>query len=122
MSKLGKRTISNGGVKMNNVKRYRTKPVEIEAVLYEPENLQVDEFLRWFDCQWRQDSDGIVILTPEGNMKCLPGNYIIKGLEGEFYPCMPSVFYAKYAELKPCGHLDDECKLDLSYGTTCERN
>lgn len=38
----------------------------------------------------------ILISTLEGDMKALPGDWIIKGISGEFYPCKPDIFEATY--------------------------
>ena len=43
---------------------------------------------------------GLVIKTLEGNMIASIGDYIIKGLRGEFYPCKPDVFEKKYELIK----------------------
>lgn len=40
--------------------------------------------------------EGISIPTLEGTMLCRPGDYIIKGIVGEFYPCKPDIFEATY--------------------------
>jgi hypothetical protein len=41
------------------------------------------------------------IRTLEGNMLATPGDWIIRGTEGEFYPCKPSVFERKYEPVDP---------------------
>lgn len=38
----------------------------------------------------------MVITTLEGAMEAMPGDYIIKGVKGEFYPCKPDIFAATY--------------------------
>jgi hypothetical protein len=38
----------------------------------------------------------ILISTLEGDMRALPGDFIIKGVQGEFYPCKPDIFEATY--------------------------
>jgi len=38
----------------------------------------------------------LTIPTLEGNMKAVNGDYIIKGIKGEFYPCKPEIFLASY--------------------------
>jgi hypothetical protein len=38
----------------------------------------------------------LTIPTLEGDMKAMPGDYIIKGIKGEFYPCKPDIFKASY--------------------------
>jgi hypothetical protein len=42
------------------------------------------------------EGPAIVILTLEGEMTAQVGDYIIKGVEGEFYPCKPGIFEATY--------------------------
>jgi hypothetical protein len=39
---------------------------------------------------------GVVIETLEGNMLANKGDYIIKGVKGEFYPCKPDIFEMSY--------------------------
>ena len=77
------------------VNRYRTKPCEIEAVLLNGENekeiFDFTEGAYYINC----DND-LIIETLEGDMKANIGDYIIKGLRGEFYPCKPDVFEKKY--------------------------
>jgi len=38
----------------------------------------------------------LAIDTLEGTMKASPGDYIIRGVEGEFYPCKPGIFHKTY--------------------------
>lgn len=40
--------------------------------------------------------EGIYIATLEGEMRADPGDWIIKGVHGEFYPCKPNIFDATY--------------------------
>jgi len=42
-----------------------------------------------------------VIVTLEGEMRADLGDWIIKGVKGEFYPCKPDIFEATYEEVKP---------------------
>jgi hypothetical protein len=42
------------------------------------------------------DQPWIAIQTLEGEMAAQPGDYIIKGVQGEFYPCKPDIFEATY--------------------------
>ena len=41
----------------------------------------------------------LVIATLEGDMMASVGDFVIKGLRGEFYPCKPDVFHKKYEEV-----------------------
>ena len=80
------------------VKKYRTKPCEIEAIRWTGDNLI--ELLDWGqgDILWN-DVDDLFVDTLEGRLKADIGDYIIKGLRGEFYPCKPDVFHKKYEEM-----------------------
>lgn len=93
--------------------RYRTKPCEIEAVHWTGENhREMFDFLTGNTEQFITISGdnffidhslvygGLIIKTLEGNMIASVGDYIIKGLRGEFYPCKPDVFEKKYEEIK----------------------
>lgn len=87
--------------------RYRTKPVEIEAIQWTGLNFEeirqfVGESLEYniLNTAWKVGKCGphiyIMIHTLEGDMHVSEGDYIIKGLRGEFYPCKPDVFKKKY--------------------------
>ena len=46
---------------------------------------------------WIDPADGaLMIRTLEGDMRATPGDYIIKGVKGEFYPCKPDIFEQSY--------------------------
>lgn len=71
------------------------KPVTIEAILWTGDNyLEIDEFTESTSgvCNRR----GLVITTLEGDMRADIGDYIIKGVQGEFYPCKPDIFKLTY--------------------------
>lgn len=73
---------------------YRKKPVVIEAVQVDSHDYDgMCEIAAW--CGGRADeTDGHVIAidTLEGTMFADPGDWIIRGTEGEFYPCKPAAF------------------------------
>lgn len=74
--------------------KFRKKPVEIEAIRFIGSNY---EEIREFIGQNTLSSDlSIVIPTLEGDMVAQKGDYIIKGVQGEFYPCKPDIFNATY--------------------------
>lgn len=82
-----------GGIKMVN--RYKTKPCVIEAIQYDGSN--VEEIRKFIGESFEVKTiEGIYIRTLEGIMKASVGDYIIKGLRGEYYPCKPNVFKSKY--------------------------
>lgn len=75
--------------------QYRKKPVVIEAMKITPDN--VDELVEF--CEGNLKSNplvGVVIETLEGKMTVTIGDYIIKGVKGEFYPCKPDIFEMTY--------------------------
>lgn len=82
---------------------YKKKPVVIEAVQFLPgENseevmLFLDGAIGW---HMSDDEHGIVIPTLEGNLLARPGDWIIKGVQGEFYPRKPDIFAQTYEEVE----------------------
>lgn len=78
--------------------KYRKKPVVIDAVKWDGKNVkEVMDFMTWRNASYSLTlSAGLVIHTLEGNHNALPGDFIIKGVAGEFYPCKPDIFEATY--------------------------
>jgi hypothetical protein len=78
--------------------KYRKKPVEIEAVQFTGGNCI--DIIRFIGGPWTNlelhNSDQPVIRTLEGDMTASIGDYIIKGVKGEFYPCKPDIFEMSY--------------------------
>lgn len=82
--------------------KYRKKPVIIEARLWEHKKPQdAAPLLRWIREEGHQaDFDpftgDILIDTLEGVMRARSGDYILQGVQGEFYPCKPDIFEKTY--------------------------
>ncbi|RGC23822.1 hypothetical protein DWX41_21875 [Hungatella hathewayi] len=83
--------------------KYRKKPVVIEAIEWNGDVEAVMEFMGEhpaFDNPEVFYNEGsmcsIMIQTLEGTMECAPYDYIIKGINGEFYPCKPDIFEKTY--------------------------
>ena len=83
--------------------KYRKLPIEVEAYRLPSEGKWdgVEEFLDWADenglTNFYSDRDeGLCIETLEGSMRADPGDWIIKGINGEFYPCKPDIFKKTY--------------------------
>lgn len=80
------------------IKRYKKKPVVIEAIQYTRKN--TEECVKFcgkdFICF---DENEILIKTLEGQHRALLGDYIIKGVKGEVYPCKPDIFEMTYEEV-----------------------
>ncbi|WP_228138193.1 hypothetical protein [Acinetobacter pittii] len=96
------------------INRFRKKPVVIEAIKYsnktEINQLIIDwsknsETVAFMDIEFRNHSEKfpegfeypvLVINTLDGNMTVREGDYVIKGTQGEFYPCKPQAFHDAY--------------------------
>lgn len=76
--------------------KYRKLPVVIEAIEWTGKNKdEISKFLGWRNHDI-DDVNGLVIHTLEGNHNALIGDFIIKGVHGEFYPCKPDIFAKTY--------------------------
>ena len=79
--------------------QYRKKPVEIEAVLWDGDLTTIEGIQSRSTCArvWQYLGDnGVIIETLEGNMRANVGDWIIRGVKGELYPCKPDIFAATY--------------------------
>jgi hypothetical protein len=81
--------------------KYRKKPVVIEAERFDgTENSiikiialsQGSERTKWI----RAEAKGLLIPTLEGTMWADIGDFVIRGVQGELYPCKPDIFEATY--------------------------
>ena len=89
--------------------KYRKKPVVIEAIQWTGNTTEIKEFCgnncsyNVYDSAWRAEKgiphEELVIHTLEGDMKASRNDFIIKGVNGEFYPCKPDIFYQTYEEI-----------------------
>jgi hypothetical protein len=77
--------------------QFRKKPIVIEALQWTGDNHQeMVDFMGTADFGFEMGSRSIFIKTLEGEMKASPGDWIIKGIKGEFYPCKPDIFDLTY--------------------------
>lgn len=77
--------------------RYRKRPVTIEAMLFNGQNGEmVAEWCEGTYWPSRMAEATVIIHTLEGDMSASPGDWIIRGVQGEFYPCKPEIFAATY--------------------------
>ncbi|WP_181335423.1 hypothetical protein [Hyphomicrobium methylovorum] len=81
--------------------RFRKKPVVVDAVQWRGRE-DTNRVLNWLAQQgasiagWLFNDTDITIPTLEGNHRATPGDWIICGVKGEFYPCKPDIFEATY--------------------------
>jgi len=88
--------------------RYRKKPVVIEAMQWDGSKKSFQDIITTMDCDdisiiW----DGrkiahLFVDTLEGGHRASKGDYIIKGVKGEFYPCKPDIFEMTYEKVEDC--------------------
>lgn len=79
--------------------KFRKRPVVIEAMQFTSESR--NQCFRFVTCNCAPTFDvshnpTLTIQTLEGNMTAVDGDWIIKGIKGEFYPCKPDIFAATY--------------------------
>ena len=82
------------------VNKYRKTPVEIEAIQWTGDNFE--EICNFVNKELAISPTGttIVIETLEGNMFADKADFIIKGVQGEFYPCKPDIFRSTYEKVE----------------------
>ena len=81
------------------MQKFVKKPVVVEAIQYNGINItEIESFLvSKLPTVWSSVEDTqLIIPTLEGDMKVSKGDYIIKGIKGEFYPCKPDIFKSTY--------------------------
>ena len=91
------------------MEKYRKKPVVIEAIQWDGNNTrEVIMFMgqkvnnesitqeKFYDYCENVLRNGIKIETLEGTMTASIGDFVIKGVSGEFYPCKPDIFEKTY--------------------------
>lgn len=84
--------------------KFRKKPVVIEAVQFLPNDKSTDAIIalanqgsRQVDIHVSHDQRySLYIYTLEGKMEASIGDWIIKGVSGELYPCKPDIFFQTY--------------------------
>lgn len=85
------------------IKTYVKRPVEVQAVQWTGDNFEeIWEFMKDSDrlSYVYDDAKNILcIQTLEGDHYAPVGDYIIRGVKGEFYPCKPDIFEKTYDEL-----------------------
>lgn len=81
--------------------KYRKKPVEVEAIKFSADDWSgVKEFTNGNAKDFiANEKATCIISTLEGDMRATEGDYIIKGVKGEFYPCKPDIFELTYDKI-----------------------
>jgi hypothetical protein len=104
---------------------FRKKPVIIEAIQYNGLNAaEIDEFTGMklerdivdtaYQAGVAPPVMRLVISTLEGNMIASPGDWVIRGISGEYYPCKPDIFKKTYEPVRLTQCIDELSKLNTS--------
>jgi hypothetical protein len=83
------------------VRKFRKKPVTIEAMqLTDAKSvLDIEDWINSGDVGFSTNPPTLWIDTLEGRMEASVGDWVIKGTEGEFYPCKNEIFIKTYQEV-----------------------
>lgn len=83
------------------IKTFVKKPVKVQAVQWTGYNFkELNDFVGY--CYYTYSLDdkySVIIETLEGNLYARQGDWIIRGVNGEFYPCKPDIFEKTYEEV-----------------------
>lgn len=82
--------------------KYRKKPIVIEAIKWDSSNLLawLSTFKDGHEKVEVKNINEIIVHTLEGDMLANVGDYIIRGIKGEFYPCKADIFEATYEKVE----------------------
>lgn len=86
--------------------KFRKKPIVVDAIQFDGKNHK--EIYAWVDSFEGESEilmfddyyEKITIDTLEGSMETHPGDWIIRGVAGEYYPCKPEIFEATYERVQ----------------------
>ena len=81
---------------MSEPRYFRAKPKIVEAMRYDGTNIEA--LADWCHRLLVDNTGTLLVMTLEGNMEASVGDWIIKGVLGEFYPCKPEAFELTYEE------------------------
>jgi hypothetical protein len=83
--------------------RFRKKPVVVDAIQWNGDPNEVIAWAQRFPrCELKFELGAVIVIpTLEGEMLCQRGDWIIRGVAGEFYPCKPDIFAQTYEPATP---------------------
>lgn len=84
------------------IKTFVKKPVKVQAIQWTGDNCdEIDQFIGSgpFDDSHHFIRGQLIVHTLEGDHQALVGDWIIRGVKGEFYPCKPDIFEQTYEEV-----------------------
>jgi hypothetical protein len=84
--------------------QFRKRPVVIEAMQWQGTEASQRAIVNWSGgivSGWFDSTYYLVIRSLEGEMRADVGDWIIRGVQGEFHPCKPDIFAATYEAVQP---------------------
>lgn len=82
------------------IKTFVKKPVQVQAIQWTGDNYEeIIDFVGSASFPYSFDDGEIIIETLEGAVAARRGDWIIRGVNGEFYPCKPDIFEKTYEEV-----------------------
>lgn len=88
------------------IKKYKKKPIVIEAIQFVDTTERIEEIFKFMNNETMRvdysvyNHPAILIETLEGTMRAEENDYIIKGVNGEFYLCKSEIFFKTYDEVE----------------------
>lgn len=83
------------------IKTFVKKPIKVQAVQWTGDNYEeIADFVEHISFPCSFDKGSVIIETLEGNYYARKGDWIIRGINGEFYLCEPDIFEKTYEEVK----------------------
>lgn len=82
--------------------KYRKKPVVIEAIQFDHNVEEIEKFVGrelYGNMNGTGEVQELIIETLEGDHLAKQGDWIIKGIKAEYYPCKPDIFEATYEKV-----------------------
>jgi hypothetical protein len=86
--------------------KYRKKPVIVDAFRWTGDRDQIEdpewivEAIKSGKVRFSEDGESLFVVTLEGILMANQGDYIIRGIQGEIYPCKPDIFEATYERVE----------------------
>lgn len=92
--------ISGKGEQVTGVRRFRKKPIEVRAVRWTGDNLAAVQAFAGADFREGEECAQVYDKLHDTWMNVYDGQWVIEGVQGEFYPIAPDVLAATYEEIR----------------------
>lgn len=94
--------------------RYTKRPVTIDAIQFDGTNIHdIAMFVGEDEVLGREEDKRIYIMTSKGSLEVNKGEWVIRGVKGEFYPCAADVFEMTYTPARDIPKLNAQTERAL---------